>query len=1356
MAGSNRRAKTPGAKEMDGNGNANGHAGNRNDVVPGKSNTITMPTKPKKKTKQYSLYGVIFRLMTWYSFITIFFRCPATTELLTDSSPKLCKSYFETTSTLKPHLEPYYELYAGPYVDVARPYYNTLNQKVVAPATAFGVKYGGPRVAQAQAYGQTQWEKSLQPVITQYQKVAKGKYDKTLAPHINKANKVVAPYYGIAKTNAFQTYYGHILPTYTTVQPYAIQGYGLASGFVVSTAVPYSQWAWTKGGIFLQRTVFPKLRILYGENVEPQLMRIGERLGRYRDGQKLKAAVGTVDSSSLSTFASSTYSSIASLIDSTHVTSTATTSSQVVEESAQPTPVGEKDARANAQKIVAEDLKTWQEKFSKAADVGSEELEIRVTEITNKMIQSQAQKVGKALNIQLEETVKSSFNALKSDIISLVKDSSATEAKEESLGNAIRKAGVSIKDKAQSIRAWRETFNHELNQLVGSAGKETFQIIDGIRDLGLQEVGMRWAWTDGITHKDWSKYHALKAKFDEWRLDVEQVVKQHPGIANARAAADEVENRAMDIAGEAASELIRLREIGKSKIATEDASDDFTNPVMPAVIANAGQNIMSKVSEASEAVVGTSQGTMESVVSSAQRIASSLSSSVIGAPQGSAESAVPVGISGASSIIEQASVIGTSQGTIESVASVVSSSASSLSDMASSSISSLSSSVSSSVSESASVGSVSVSSAASSGSSTASKKVWGGAEAQFVEAKQIVFEDIIEDSDEDTFSEKIQNMVSLAGDELADITRAVSEALIEPTRIDGTVATVTVLASEKYTSALSAASLALYGTEQDVIQSVTSAAVDRYVEAVAAASSIIYGTPTPATQAILNAATSAIYGTPAPAAQSIAAHVQALASSRLSEGVAAASFQYKNAKSYLSAVETKDAAKQGLSQQMQNQYYAGIGMAYARYSDFLSAASSAVIPIQTPTPAYQAALSSASASYANIVSAASVQMADILASVSSLGSAATPTTGLTDAAFSGYSAVVSDASVAYASLSSAAVEQANLGASGVSSAAIGGEIPWTESAASAASENWEALVTKASTQIYGQPTPYFITRQLLSDAKEYAESATDVVASQYTAVASLISELVAGKEPVFTESVYARFSSAYYTGAGEAVASASSYASEVYASATSVVGSVFTPPPALEAILDAASSQVNDAVESASIQFYGRQKGTYEQATESAASVYSSAASAASERIYGTQTGYAEAAQSSISDAAASAQIAISEAIYGTLTGNIESVTNVIADTLSSASSIVAENFAAASAKASSGIYGPEQGAVESAQARLSEAVVSAKLRLAEFASVAGERAANTVSKATAGVEDMASSITEAVSEATKYVKDEL
>lgn len=289
---SNGRPAEPGKKGM------NGHAIAPKTKAPKKKGGFSLVSMISRYFEPPHFFAVntnhLSRILTWYSIITILFRCPATPDLLTDTSPKICKPYFQLREAVAPHIEPYYNAYAARYVDAARPYYKTLDQRIITPATVLGKKYGAPRVAQAQAYGQAQWEKNVQPQVSKYQGIVKAKYDETVGPHVDKAIAATSPYYDTAKTNALQTYYGHVLPTYNTARPYAIQGYGILSNFAVDTAIPYSKWAWTTGSVFIERTVWPQIRILYGENVEPQLMRIGQRLGRYRDGKKLKAAVDKV------------------------------------------------------------------------------------------------------------------------------------------------------------------------------------------------------------------------------------------------------------------------------------------------------------------------------------------------------------------------------------------------------------------------------------------------------------------------------------------------------------------------------------------------------------------------------------------------------------------------------------------------------------------------------------------------------------------------------------------------------------------------------------------------------------------------------------------------------------------------------------------------------------------------------------------------------------------------------------------------------------------------------------------------------------------------------------------------------
>lgn len=397
--------------------------------------------------------------------------------------------------------------------------------------------------------------------------------------------------------------------------------------------------------------------------------------------------------SSTASSASAETSSISSAHTSITIPSTITeesipTSTETVPEA---TSLSEDEVLEKAKKVVADDLKTWQEKFAKAADEGSEYLQEHITEITDRLVKNQAEKVGAALNVQLEEKVLSSLKSLKSTIISIVESSNDNKEKEDALKAAVRKAGVGIKEKAQAVRTWRQSFDREVATLVSKSAEDTFEILDHIRDLGLQEIGMRWAWTDGITHRDWAKYHKLKTKFDEWRLDVEKVISNHPGVAKAKTASEDVEAKAMGTAEEAAKELARLRDTGRWKISVGDTSDDWSSKVMPAAAAVVAEKIKEKLGEASEAIVGSPQGTIESVVSVASSSVADAASSISSAAAAEVTDAQSVVIDlgeSATSVAAAAlsNVIGEPQATLGSIVAAASQRASSIADQLSKSI----------------------------------------------------------------------------------------------------------------------------------------------------------------------------------------------------------------------------------------------------------------------------------------------------------------------------------------------------------------------------------------------------------------------------------------------------------------------------------------------------------------------------------------------------------------------------------------------------------------------------------------------------------------------------------------------
>jgi len=775
----------------------------------------------------------------------------------------VCKPYLNARSYVAPYVQPYYDSYAAPHLEKARPYVEKFNDRLYAPTVNYGKQsydaYGAPRVDQAREFSQQQWEKFVKPQIDAAQSQFQRQYDSNLAPHVSKASAAAVPYFTASRNNVLEVYDKHLFPVYQSSRPYAEGAYTAA----VDTGLPYAQSIWSSTVVFFDRILWPKVRILYGENVEPQLVRIGERLGRYRDGKKLSSAMDDYDSSTQSSSMSASLSSV-----SASVASVGTSSSTAATASPSLTP--EQEAERTREKIES-DLKNWQDKFAKAADKGTEDLEERVREITDRQIKSQIHGVGEALVIQLEESANSEEAKLKKSVRKIVKslpedptEEKITKAQDE-LAKATRAAGLSVKDKAQALRSWKENYDAETQSLVSAASDSTLEVIDNIRDLGLQEIGMRWAWMEGVTYKDWSKYHEVKKTFDEWRQGVVAVAQAHDGLKKSKNASDELESKGMATAERIAKELSRLKDVGKWKIQAHDDSDDFSTKYTPPAAALAGQKVLEKASSASEQIIGTSQGTIESIVSKAAQqafdAASTTSSkvigtepgmvekasskvsevvsaaseqaseAVIGTPQPKSESIVSAAKDKANQMASDASeaIIGTPAPNYETVASQVSekadSSAGDMSDALSKSSSMLAASASSS-------GEV-ISSKASSMASKASKKVYGGAMAQEVKGQKPIMDETFDEEDA-TYSEKMQSMVNQAGDKYADITKAVSEAILKATSTQGSVESASSVADEQYSKALAAASSVLYGTQQGTVESATSVASEKWADAVAA------------------------------------------------------------------------------------------------------------------------------------------------------------------------------------------------------------------------------------------------------------------------------------------------------------------------------------------------------------------------------------------------------------------------------------------------------------------------------------------------------------------------------------------
>lgn len=242
------------------------------------------------------------RLVSWYLIVTFVFRCPSSLTQLSDSSPKACNPYLHARLHAAPYVDPYYQTYVAPHVEKVQPYVDTFDQRVYTPVSTFTknqyATYGAHRVEQAQKYAEAEWARTARPQIQQLQNKAYAQYEHHLGPHVKKASDALGPYLEQTKASLVEIYHLSILPTYEALLPYGRQAYAQGHRATVRIIFPAVQSGRDATWKFVSRTLWPYVRVLYGDNVEPQLVRIRERLGRYKDQQKVESVLEAVQSSS--------------------------------------------------------------------------------------------------------------------------------------------------------------------------------------------------------------------------------------------------------------------------------------------------------------------------------------------------------------------------------------------------------------------------------------------------------------------------------------------------------------------------------------------------------------------------------------------------------------------------------------------------------------------------------------------------------------------------------------------------------------------------------------------------------------------------------------------------------------------------------------------------------------------------------------------------------------------------------------------------------------------------------------------------------------------------------------------------
>ncbi|RFU76645.1 hypothetical protein TARUN_5585 [Trichoderma arundinaceum] len=1182
--------------------------GNGSSHVNGKMNGQTAGKKhapPRRRGFFAWIFGAIARLATWAVILTLLFRCPSTLEECDQDSPLICKPYFQAKAAIAPYTLPYYEQYAAPYVDFARPYYETVDSHVLTPARIYAVQYGAPWVAKGQEQAWAQWEKHGQPQVAQLRALSQKQYEQTIAPHLERAGEVVGPYYEIGRANSLQLYHEYLLPTYELVQPYAIQGYSAASSFTTGTALPAAHWTWAKTNAFLNKAVWPQIRMVYVENVEPQLVRIGERLERYKNRARTKVLPEVTSAtkrksttepprSSFSKPApqgTSSPSTTASEYTTPTPTPSSSTEKQPAAESywnpvqAPPAAENETEQRRVAREMVAQDLEMWQNKFAAQADEGAADMEDRIDELANRMIVEEIASSGKPLVKKLQTVVKSETGRLKAKISSVVAENAAgslADAEEQIIG-AIRSAGIAIKQAAQAIRTWREKYDDDLQYMVLKAADVHFQILDETRNLALQQIGMKWAWADGVTYKDWAKYHELKQTLTEWTEELKQLIISHPTLLEAQDASAQVEDDGMSIASAAAKELARLKQVAQWKLIANDATDNFDSEAMEKA-ADAAQNPVvpedtttsEDGEEGGEATAEEPQTEAADGVDGQDPLTSAPDAAPDAVPEEvtkeTTDNATPLEPESADKANDAPGEEQTSDADSSAALPIVEDASSNLfghvveqTDAQAEDQQPLTSQTEKnpelavneatesevepetpellakqSEDEESSPAALEeppvILSAAAASAAEPSTETVPESEAEILDEDESSRQQDKVTPDDDipfvkaSFLGAAAQVVSGRQPILDEDDETDDDFLSSATNAaEAAYSSAVSLASGQYSSAVSIISAQIHGTPTPAVQNQLLSSVSAaYDQAIAAASSKL--------KEVADAASAGVYGTPTATKASPTlvdwSKVESIAAERLNEGKLWAELRYQSAliaMGLATATPTATSAAEKYYEQAKLNYYAGIGIAHDRYNNFISAASSAwssvtATPTPTPIPLTDSAISMASAAGKAAESVYSKATENVASAVEAV-----------------------DESIN--SLHDAAADH-------------------IYNAGLAIGETWETVISQLSIEMYGQPTPAAIGWYdgLVSDAQAAVASATSAVgkatqtasagaANEYESVSELVSELIVGREAPFTESVLSRLRAAYAT-ATDNVASLASEASAAAGSVGEKVGSI--------------------------------------------------------------------------------------------------------------------------------------------------------------------------------------------------------
>ncbi|KAF3906641.1 hypothetical protein ABW20_dc0109440 [Dactylellina cionopaga] len=463
----------------------------------------------------------------------------------------ICDLGDRTLDLIEPHaydvydfyIEPYYSEYLSPYVDKAAPYVIVANER-----------YGKPLLLEAKKELLEGYTSFVEPHVKTLEVQGGVLYKAYLADLVAMGEEIYDAYSPTVKKYSQQGYdfaLEKAHPYYVASLPYLEKGW--------EEGISAAGWVGVEGKGWVARR--------WGMHVEPQLWRIQERLGMkglrhgtpVKDGDPTPPHHGNPNASSSDTAPDGD-------IDNDY--NDAPQSDDQGAKSEEPKKKSTAEQIAEARPLVEADLVAWGEKFEETGSKASADVVSNLDILCGKVLKEQTPLSIKLLE-EFDTRIEKEFRDFDEGLGQLL--DSPAEHKYVMIGYAglVGRTYDNLKNKHGQITEHTQNFLMDTYQTTAKIVDAALAEMDSVHDVGMQELGMKWAWMDGVTYKDWAKYHELKQNLGSLKTKVIRSGQGHKQLREVTDYAKSIDDAAAELLKIARQEVAKLEIAGRKKL--EDA-----------------------------------------------------------------------------------------------------------------------------------------------------------------------------------------------------------------------------------------------------------------------------------------------------------------------------------------------------------------------------------------------------------------------------------------------------------------------------------------------------------------------------------------------------------------------------------------------------------------------------------------------------------------------------------------------------------------------------------------------------------------------------------------------------------------